>query len=310
MNVVAAQDATVVTITPSVDIDSDGGVAAALAGQATSLTLNAGQQLQITQPGDLSGSLIVTSKPVGLMAGHECMNVPTNTTDCDHGEQMVPPISALGARHAAVMYRPRVPTETSTFWRVVGVVDNTELTSSTEVGGPASLSGGQSVTFRTGTPFVVSSQDDAHPFMLFTYMTGADEVGGKTGGPDFVLSVPTEQYLYHYVFFSEPVYPETNVVVVRQLGSDAQFHDVVLDCAGTLHGWQPLANDLEYTRLDLSTGSFYPVDACSTGVHEIHSEAPFEITVWGWGTAMTGTCCASYGFPGGMDLKPINSIVL
>ena len=43
------------------------------------------------------------------------------------------------------MYRPRVAAETSTYWRVVGAVDGTTLTYSTNVGGPATLSKGQSV---------------------------------------------------------------------------------------------------------------------------------------------------------------------
>lgn len=244
------------------------------------------------------------------MAGHECMNIPLEASGCDHGEQMIPPVAALGSRSAGVMYRPRVPTETSTFWRLVGVVDETQLSYSSDVGGPPTLDRGQSVTFQTGTPFVASSQDADHPFMLFAYMTSTTFVSDGDGDPDFVLAVPAAQYVEDSVFFTDPTYPEANIVVVRNRGLDGDFHDVVLDCAGAIQGWRSITSDLEYARSDLMTSNFMPIGACSTGVHRIHSGAPFGITVWGWGTLATATPGASYGFPGGMDVKPINPVVL
>ncbi len=45
---------------------------------------------------------------------------------------------------------------------------------------------------------------------------------------------------------------------------------MVLDCAGALNDWQPLG-DLEYTRINLVTGDFEDVGACSNGRHEVHS---------------------------------------
>ena len=71
------------------------------------------------------------------MAGQPCMEMPINTSFCDHAEQMIPPVKALGSSYVGVMYRPRAVSETTTFWRVVGVVDGTQLTYSTAVGGPA-----------------------------------------------------------------------------------------------------------------------------------------------------------------------------
>lgn len=159
---------------------------------------------------------------------------------------------------------------------------------------------------------MVRSQDSDHPFMVFAYMSSSTFVEENYGDPDFVIGVPTLQYLDDYVFFTDPTYPETNVVVVRGRGLDGAFKDVVLDCAGALPGWTPITADLEYARYDLMTGDFMPVGACSTGVHRIHSDAPFGLWVWGWGTLLSTppTPNVSYGFPGGMDVKPINPVVL
>jgi hypothetical protein len=319
LNIIAREDGTTTTIVPTSAVVGGGGIPATLAGQPLTITLSRGQHAQITQDGELTGSVVTSNKPIGFMAGHTCMNIPTTGSFCDHGEQMIPPTRALGHRYVGVMYRPRVANETATSWRMVGAVDGTQLTWSTDVGGPATLRKGESVTFQTGTPFFVSSQDKDHPFMLFTYMTGSSAISPPTtnegyGDPDFVLSVPPEQYLKQYVFFADPTYPETNLVVVRARGADQQFHDVTLDCLGKITGWQAVSSGYEYARVDLVTGNFAPVGTCATGRHEISSDAPFGLWVWGWGTPLTGTTpttkYVSYGYPGGMNVSPINDVVI
>jgi hypothetical protein len=77
--------------------------------------------------------------------------------------------------------------------------------------------------------------------------------------------IPPEQYLASYTFFTDPTYPETNLVLVRERKNGA-FADVNVDCAGTVTGWQPIdsGDNLEYTRLDLVTGNFMSVGAATT----------------------------------------------
>ncbi|HWU86286.1 MAG TPA: IgGFc-binding protein [Kofleriaceae bacterium] len=314
LNIIAREDGTIATITPRVTVNGGNGIPVGAIGQPLKIPLSKGQHAQITQSAELTGSVITSNKPIGFMAGQVCMQMPVGTPFCDHGEQMIPPIRALAHRYVGVMYRPRIAAETSTFWRVVGAVDGTQLTWTSDVGGPATLSKGQSVVFQTGAPFVVSSQDRDHPFMLFTYMTSSQFTAGGDGygDPDFVLTVPPEQYLKEYVFFADPTYPETNLVLVRTRGKDGQFHDVDLDCAGAVHDWRPVNPDYEFTRVDLSTGNFAPVGGCSTGRHEIRSDAPFGLWVWGWGTPLTSspTKNVSYGYPGGMNVTPINDVII
>lgn len=309
LNIVASDDETVVSITPNAAIESGGAVPAAKPNESAQVALRKGQQLQITQSAELTGSVITANKPIGFMAGHECMNVPVGNAFCDHGEQMVPPVTAVGHRFAAVMHPPRVPEEATTFWRVIGVADGTQLSYSAEVGGPSTLNLGESALFMSGAPFEISSQDENHPFLLFTYMTSSTFVEEGYGDPDFVLVVPPEQYLEHYVFFTDPTYPETSVVLVRRRHTDGEFRDVVLDCAGPVTGWSSITNDLEYTRQAISS-DFQPVGECSNGVHRIDSAAPFGVTVWGWGTPRTQTPNVSYGYPGGMDVRSINNVLL
>ncbi len=173
--------------------------------------------------------------------------------------------------------------------------------------------------FITDQPFVVKSQDASHPFMLFAYMSGsqwrtsfAGGAGKGYGDPDFVISVPPQQYLSSYVFFADPTYPETNLVIVRALNSAGNFDDVTLDCiTGPLTGWQAVGV-YQWTRVDLIRHNFQNQGNCSTGRHQMTSKGRFGLWVWGWGTPETipSTGNVSYGYPGGMNVQPINQVVI
>jgi hypothetical protein len=310
MNIVAREDDTTVTMLPKVSVIGGGGVPGAAAKQPFSFKLLRGQHAQISQQQSLTGSILSADKPIGFMAGHRCTYLPFDQGPCDHLEQMIPPVRALGHEYVGVMHRQRA--NEPAVWRVVGTVDGTHLSWNPTVGGPLTLGRGEVGEFVTDRPFVVKSQDGDHPIMLLSYMTGSSPFQGA-GDPDFVIGVPPDQYLSRYVFFTDPTYPETNLVVVRR-AKDGVFHDVQLDCLGALSGWQAVG-DYQWTRVDLSTGNFVGVGGCSTGAREMHSDAPFGLWVWGWGTHATGdplvgtyTMAVSYGYPGGMNARRINEV--
>ncbi|MBK8718275.1 MAG: IgGFc-binding protein [Deltaproteobacteria bacterium] len=314
MNLVATHDDTTITMLPVAAVQGGGGLPSGPAGVPLQFVLDRGQHAQFTQSAELTGSVISSDKPIGLMAGHNGLRVPTGVLFADHAEQMIPPVRALGHEYVGVMHQPR-GTEPSV-WRVVGAVDGTQLTWSDDVGGPASLGQGEIAEFTTPDAFVVSSQDAEHPFLLFSYMGGSawDLItpGGFSGAGDayFVIGVPPQQYLERYVFFMDPSYPENSLVLVRARDAEG-WHDVELDCLGTVDGWEPVG-DYEWTRVSMGTGDFQPVAGCAAGAHVIESEGPFGLWVWGWGTPATSvfTQNRSYAYPGGMNVRPINEVVL
>ena len=314
IDIIGSVDNTKVTLLPKVARVGGGGIPAGAANVAVSFTVNKGEHAQISQNADLVGSVIQSTSPVGVMAANPCMNMPAGVYYCDHGEQMVPPVRALGSEYVGVMYRPR--SNEPAIWRIIGAVDGTTLTYTSAIAGaPATLNQGQVVEFNTGTPFVVKSQDDKHPFLLFEYMSGSSwsmltDTSGY-GDPDFSVQVPPQQYLSGYVIMTDPTFPETNLVVIRKKDSNNTFQDVTLDCAGALTGWKPVGN-YEWTRQDLSTGNFVNVGNCSNGRHELKSNAPFGLGIWGWGTPLTTnfTANVSYSYPGGMNVTPINTVII
>jgi hypothetical protein len=356
--VIASEDETTVTLRPTADIQPGTGVPGAPAGSPASYTLNAGQYLQLTQRAELTGSAVQASKPVAVIGGATLMDVPVTTVRADTAEQMIPPVRALGSEYVAVRYRNRITgTEEVVPWRVVAAVDGTQLSfDPPQPGAPSALNAQQLAEFDSSGPFVVRSQDSSHPFYMAAYMTGGcgtsavSEDGGAVGcpntdgpgegfgDPEFLDVVPPAQYLPRYTFFTDPTYPETNLVVVRVGDAQTgQMPDVTLDCAGLLGGWQPVgsAGIYEMTRTDLSTGDFQGVGACNNGVHTITASLPgatgnppptplIGVTIWGWGNDQTWptddgymdeidprfTRWVSYGYPAGANFKPLNDALL
>jgi hypothetical protein len=205
-------------------------------------------------------------------------------------------------------------------WQMVGAVDGTTLSyvPAAPADAPTTLSAGQVAEFWSTEPVVVRSQDANHPFYFAGYMTGCTSVDTEPkppicpGDPEFVNVVPAAQYLSSYVFFTDPTYPETSLVVVRKKGEKGQFADVKLACAGApLSGWMPLG-EYEYTRVDVVHGDFEPGTAgCDNGVQAMTSDAPFGVTVWGWGSQEISvggstTGFTSYAYPAGAGIQKVN----
>lgn len=213
---------------------------------------------------------------------------------------------ALGHEYAAVRYRDRVAGKAeSAPWRIVGAADSTLLTyePSAPTGAPTRLALGEVARFNADEPFIVHSQDARHPFFLAGEMTGGDDAS-EQGDPESVLTVPPDQYLPSYVLFTDPTYPNTSLVVVRKKNASGTFEDVTLDCTGVLTEWQDIGTSAyQFRRVDLVKDEINQ-GACSSERHEIHSQAPFTVTVWGWANY------SSYAYPAGAGGKAVNSVVV
>jgi len=334
MFILAQADNTTVSIKPVTDIVAGGGLPGTPANTTGSYTLNKGEYVQFTQPAELTGSAIQASAPIAVVGGSTLMDVPTSRIRADSAHQMLPPIKALGHEYVGVRYRSRdTVIEEYSPYRIVGVVSGTQLSyePSQPPGAPSTLAAGQMVEFSTNAPFVVRSQNAQHPFYMAQYMTGGELYDG-TGDPEFVNVLAPDQYLPRYTFFTDPTYPETNLVVVRMKDPATQaFPEVNLDCAGSLSGWTDLGTSGKYqfVRVDLSTGNFQGVGQCNNGVHVIEgSFGPdagqatprFGVTVWGWGNPVTWqpdeednpkfTRWVSYAYPAGANITELNAVVM
>jgi hypothetical protein len=321
IELVGLEEGTNVSIRPTATINAGPGVPGAAQGAQTTYPLAKGQVLQFTQDTELIGSSIQSDKPIGQWAGATCLSIDVSDVACDSAHQQIPPVRALGYRYVGVRYRNRFPGQEEIVpWRIVGAVDGTVLSYSPSAppGAPTSLNLGQVAEFNTAGPFLVQSQDADHAFYMSAHMTGCGHVNPGfddcRGDPEFVNVIPPEQYLNKYTFFTDPTYPETNLVLVREK-KNGLFSDVTLDCGGVVTGWQPVdpTDTIEYTRVDLVTGNFASVNGCNNGLHHATSASPFGLVVWGWGSNASGgflSLAVSYAYPAGASVKQINQVII
>jgi len=315
LQIVAAEDDTSIDVRPNVDIIGGNGVSAGRRNAVTTYKLQRGEVLQLMQDNELVGSVIDATKPVGVFGGHTCMFVPSDVMACDLENNQIPPISAWGSEYAVLPAPNRVDLYSQgaekardpSPIRIVAAADDTQLVyePAQPEGAPSTLSRGQLGVFFADRPFVVRSQDSDHPLYVASVMTGAATVlSTAMGDPEVAMATPTDQWLDSYGFFTDYTYSLSEVFVTRRKVGGT-FHDVELDCAGTLTGWKSITDDFEWTYVELTRNGkprTYPAGTCTDGAHRIWSDGPFAMTVWGLARY------ASYAYPGGTGLRPVTNL--
>jgi len=323
--VVAAENGTTVTINPTQNLPAAGGVPAAPKGSATKFTLNAGEYVQWQPSLEMSGSILSSDKPISFIGGTGYLCLSSSTAKgggCDSGHQMIPPVSALGSEYAPAPYvtRRKDLAEESIPYRIVGMVDGTTLTYEPAVAGaPTTLSRGTVGSFQATGAFIVKSQNADHPFYVAQMMPGCEVTSGSRAGAtvtlgglvplnlgdeEFVNILPPAQFLTKYVFFTDPTYSTTNLVLTRVKGASG-FKDVKVECLGTVSGWKPIGTSgkYQYVGVDLVRGKV-GVGSCKNGPQVASSDGQFGLMVWGTDTY------SSYAYPGGGNVGTINTVVV
>ena len=106
--VIAAEDSTIVEIWPQAETREGG-----MPGSSIRKTLMKGEMWQVQDAGDIrgasdiTGSRIVSSKPVGLLSGHMRTAIPYTHNTKDHLVEMLPPTSSYGKRYIIVPFGGR-----------------------------------------------------------------------------------------------------------------------------------------------------------------------------------------------------------
>ena len=117
---VGCEDDSTVTITPTEDIvlpqdaqDADSPEVTILAGESHTVTLNQMQTLLISSSStdaivaDLTGTKILSNKPLTVISGHECGNVPQSVGFCEQLAVQVPPTFTWGSAFLLAPFRGR-----------------------------------------------------------------------------------------------------------------------------------------------------------------------------------------------------------
>jgi hypothetical protein len=288
VSVTAARDGTTVTLKPpkgGVPTQAGGGVDASGNGV---VMMNEGDVLQVMNAngGDLTGMIVSADKPLQVLGGHECTQVPIGVTACDHLEDAMFPIEALAKEYIVVppVQVPNEAAEKAVIVRVVAAEANTTLTFEPDqpVAKVLAAAGDFVEIPTTVAKFVVKADKK---ILVAEYMVGQD-AGYGTSDPAMVIAVPSAQYRTNYLFYAQTGWSANFVDIVAPAGAN-----VTVDGAAVA-GFAPIgATGFSLAHVKLSNAG--------DGSHTLDADQKVGITVYGV------LDYGSYWYPGGLDLEVI-----
>jgi hypothetical protein len=274
--VVAVEDGTAVTITPSVDTGSRA------AGEPYTVELDRGQtyQLQATRSGaDLTGSEVTADVPIAVFAGHTCATIPPGFGFCDTLIQQMFPTSTWGASFVTV---PFIDRAADTF-RILAGTDGTTV----------AIDGELVATLDRGEFHQVVLDEAAHitasaPVHVSQFMHGSTYDAGRFGDPAVVPIPAAEQFLASYT------------VTTPATGFEDHAINLTVPTAAV--------GDITIDGDPVPAEAFSPIDGSGFSAAQVRVEPGSKVLAGPvpFGATMYGTNeDDSYAYPGGLSLSPV-----
>jgi hypothetical protein len=237
---------------------------------------------------------VTATRPVQVITGSGCANVPNETVACDHLEESVLPAETLGTSYAVTVPRtpkgvPDTPHGGRHLVRIHSVSGDTSLTFD-----PPSISADTVANEGKALELAGIVEDFTvtgdRPFAVTHYMYGQGEAGDPEGvgegDPSQSIAIPTAQFRASYTFVAPASFDATYVNVIAKLGLTVEVDGTLL----TQSDFSPIgASGLGVARFELPKQLF----------HRATAAEPFGVVVYAYGQY------TSYMFPGGMDLARI-----
>ena len=130
--VITCDGATTVTVQPTTTLTGSGFFQHAQFGPGTSQASSnwestaAGQTLLMSiTNADLTGTVVTGSKPLVVISGHQCGQVPEDVTACDHMSTQIPPHTTWGY---TFLLNPLSGRQSGDLYRFATLLDNTDIT--------------------------------------------------------------------------------------------------------------------------------------------------------------------------------------
>lgn len=247
------------------------------AGTAYGLTINEAQVYNLKNtniPGDMTGALVWADKPVAVIAGNSCANVPQGVLYCDYIVEQLAPSSQWGKEFVLAPLLDRTGGDT---YRFLSSNNNADIyVNGTKV---STLNTGQYYEDIISSPAYVTSNGR---IMVTQFSNSADFDGNTIGDPFMSTVMPVEQWSNSYTVYS-PVSGFT-FNAINIVAPDSALSSFYLD------GLQ--VPGVSFTAVGAS-GYSYLQATVTTGTHTMAADYDFFATVYGYNWR------ESYGYPAG-----------
>ena len=280
---IGTEDNTTVMITPAADVTVPQDIQIPGSSQETlyawqtkMITLNRLQTFLFRSSPfvDLTGTSIVSNKPLTVISGHECANVPSYNRYCEHVEEQIPPTVTWGKKHLLRSYTGK---NDYTYFLIVFSYDYTTVQHN--CGGSLST-----ITFASaGSHTTISLYTDSNcymeskkPILITQMMTGGQY---SLGDPAVSVIPPLDHYTNNVVFSNRIFDKSIHYDNYNYINIVAEIRDTIIMDGEALHlSWESISGFIGGT---VGYSATLPV---SVGVHNIISAngAPFHILVYGY----------------------------
>jgi hypothetical protein len=259
---------------------------------------------------DLTGTEVLSSKPIALFAGHQRAKVPVQVPELTSRDillEQLPPVTAWG-RSALLAPFPlpstgnRPSNRGQHVFRILAALDSTVVYINEQP--VASLSRGQFYEGRMlDQPLAIRATG---PILVAQFHRTVNEsnLTESIGDPFMLLIPPVQQFMPFYRFVAAQHYRRGNFGQIEPIFQE-QYATVVLPNGATV--WLDGAQVPPTLYVPIGgSGYSYVWLSLSDGVHEVWgryadgSLAPIGLYVYGYGSA------DSYGYVGGASFRPLD----
>ena len=306
---VACENDTEVTITPTETInlpvnaqDPDSNLVNILAGDNHTVNLNQMQTLLIaTRGADLTGTKIISNKPLTVISGHECGNVPESLNYCEQLAVQVPPTSTWGSEFLLAPFAGRTSGQ---YYKVVASSNDTTVVykcGTSNALGTVLSEPGQSFLFRSeSTQYCYIFTDK--PVLVVQMATGGSV--DNLGDPVMANVPPIPQYVSSASFITlTSVTIETHAISVTVAKEHFRSLDILFDGMPLNCIWSEIVN------LDDCVVGFGCNMNVTVGSHTVSNSAEgglLSVMVYGFDS----TPLQGYAYTAGMNIQlreqPVN----
>ena len=262
---------------------------------STTITLNRQQTYIFREFSDLSGTRVVSTKPISFFSGHECTRIPNNSVGaCDLLIEQVPPTNTWGSFFLGASFLGK---SSGAIYRVLTASDSTTVTvNCTTMAQPATYTLSTAGSWQEFEALASSfcSIESNNPVLVMEYAKGF--VLDNIGDPFMTMIPPVEQYSNNYVFNVLPEFT-TNYITIYVAPEYYQPERIFVDDSNLFTN--------SWTAVYCSTGAlcgYVTGRNLSAGEHRLyHTDADARVGVSAYGFNTHN----SYGYPGGLQLIPV-----
>jgi hypothetical protein len=275
---VATVTNTDITITPTARVGTH------LPGVPFTIRLQPGEAYQLRStndvPGDLSGTEIVSSDPIGVFGSHRCANINGPTTFfCDYLVEQLLPVRDFGTVHPVYPLATRSGGDTV---RILAAYPNTQVFINSSPAGV--LQRGQVMErIIAGGALITSDQ----PVGVTQYANSSDYDGVDDSDPFMVNVLPSSLFTYTHQVCTGPARFRSHYLNVIAPDPAARGTTSIDGTGIAAAAWHQIGTSAFW-------GASIPV---TQGVHTVTSKFPVGVTVYGWAPfeSYGWTGCIAFG---------------